>query len=95
MQNTYDGGTTWVDKPSADPRGGTAYQRPPRGTGDVRCDAAANAVKWIHDFIDYAISILSTTALVVTLANGIFDLFDLLCEVAHPVSSHSGIGRQP
>ena len=78
VQQTYDGGTTWVDNPSADPRVGTAYQRPPRGTGDVRCDAAANAVQWIHDFIDYAISILSTTALVVTLANGILDLFDLL-----------------
>ena len=80
IQTTYDGGTTWVDTPNSDPRSGSAFQRPPRGAGDVRCDAAANAVKWVRDFIDSMISLMGAGALAASVAIKILDFFDLLSD---------------
>lgn len=42
LQQTADGGTTWVNNPAGDPRNGDGYRLPPRTTSDPRCDAAAN-----------------------------------------------------
>jgi len=44
-QTTTDDGETWHANPGIDPRHNPAYALPPRGTGDVRCDAAANMVE--------------------------------------------------
>ena len=78
IQTTYDGGTTWVDTPNSDPRYGVVFLRPPRGTGDVSCDAAANMVAWIRGFIDQCITYLNIGAAVGTVINGLLTLFDLL-----------------
>jgi len=42
VQQTPDDGTTWNDAPQLDPRRDPAYQLPPRGGSDPKCDAAAN-----------------------------------------------------
>ena len=44
VQQTPDGGTTWIDNPAADPRAGAGFLLPPRTTTDPRCDAAANMI---------------------------------------------------
>lgn len=42
VQQTPDGGSTWIDNPSADPRAGAGFQLPPRGGSDPQCNAAEN-----------------------------------------------------
>ena len=78
IQTTYDGGTTWVDTPYDDPRTSPVFARPPRGTGGVSCDAAANMVQWIHDFIDMVEEVLFVGGLVISAVNGLLKLFDVL-----------------
>lgn len=51
IQQTFDGGTTWVDNPSLDPRTSTLYRLPPNTATDQRCQAAANDVRFISDLI--------------------------------------------
>lgn len=59
VQQTYDGGETWVNNPGADPRHSTVFQRPPVGGDDPRCQAAANQVRFLNDTIDQALSVIS------------------------------------
>lgn len=68
VQYSPDGGTTWIDSPEADPRHSDIFRLPPLTTSDPKCDAAANQVKWIKDFIDSVIAQLDAgaTALAVT-----------------------------
>ena len=42
VQFSPDGGVTWFDTPSADPRHSDVFRYPPLETADPRCDAAAN-----------------------------------------------------
>lgn len=44
IQQTPDGGTTWVDVPEADPRHADGFRLPPLSGPDARCDAAAREV---------------------------------------------------
>lgn len=44
VQQTPDGGTTWIDNPAADPRHGAGFQLPARGGDDPQCDAADNMI---------------------------------------------------
>ena len=82
VQSTPDGGTTWIDSPQDDPRHGAGFARPLLTTGDIRCDASANMVKWLKDFIDYETGLLSAGAEVVTVANAGLALFDLISPFA-------------
>ena len=41
IEQTPDGGTTWVENPAADPRHGSGFRLPPLEGEDARCDAAA------------------------------------------------------
>ena len=52
VQRTHDGGSTWVDSPTDDPRHTPGARRPPRTGSARRCDAAANATAWIKQNID-------------------------------------------
>jgi hypothetical protein len=58
MEQSYDGGETWIANPAIDPRHSIAYQFPPRGSsGDTtRCDAAANLTGALHSVIDILIA---------------------------------------
>jgi len=72
-----DGGTTWVPMPSLDPRHSTAFLYPPLGE-DVRCDAAANMVKWIKDFLDQTADLLCAGAEAFAVANAAIPLYELI-----------------
>lgn len=78
VQTTSDGGVTWADTPSADPRHGTQFLKPPLTTGDPQCDAAANMVKWLKDFIDSMVSALASAAEILLIANLALEFFELL-----------------
>jgi len=69
VQFSPDGGVTWVDMPSLDPRSSNAFRYPALETSDPRCDAAANMVKWIKDFIDDTTAALGEAAEAFQIAN--------------------------
>lgn len=78
VQFSPDGGATWVDMPSLDPRHSSAFLYPPLTSGDVRCDAAANMVKWIKDFLDTVTDLLGTSATVFGVANAVIPIYELI-----------------
>lgn len=77
VQFSPDDGANWYDTPSADPRHSDAFRLPPLGT-DTRCDAAANMVKWIKDFLDRATDLLGDGATALTLLNTAIPLYELI-----------------
>lgn len=78
VQYTPDGGTTWVDDPSDDPRVGAKFAKPTKTGSDIRCRSAASMVKWLRDFVEYEAGILNTGAQIVELSNAAFSFFDIL-----------------
>jgi hypothetical protein len=78
IQVTTDGGTTWVDAVGQDPRHQPAYLFPPVSGSAKQCDAAANMVKWLHDFMDEVIAALTATATAIYLANTIITFVERL-----------------
>lgn len=73
VQQTFDGGTTWVDAPGQDPRSSPGFRAPPLTTSDPRCDAAANMLAKLHAAVDMAIAFDNS----VRLAGEMFALFAL------------------
>lgn len=69
FQYTPDNGANWYNSPEADPRHSSIFRLPPLTTSDPRCDAAANMVKWIKDFIDEVIDQLNADATALALTN--------------------------
>jgi len=99
VQFTPDDGTTWVDAPSADPRHSDLYRLPVLTTTDPRCDAAANMVKWMKDFIDSLTALLEAGATAFTLINTALELMSaifnpsiLLLAIAEVCDTLFGIG---
>lgn len=70
-QQTFDGGATWVDAPSLDPRTAPGYRMPPLETDDPRCDAAANMVAALRQMVN----VLATNANRVQLLTYMFGVF--------------------
>ena len=56
VQETYDGGETWVDQPAADPRHATNFRFPVVVADDPQCKAAANMTRYISDLIDQVLA---------------------------------------
>lgn len=52
VQQTPDGGTTWIDAPQQDPRHGAGFQFPPRTGGDPQCDSAANMLAKLKSLVN-------------------------------------------
>lgn len=73
VQQTFDGGTTWVDAPGQDPRSSDAFRAPALTTSDPRCDAAANMLAKLHAAVEMAIAFDNS----VRLASELFALFAL------------------
>jgi len=69
FQYTPDNGANWYDSPEADPRHSSIFRLPALTGGDPQCDAAANMVKWIKDFIDSVIAQLDADATALALTN--------------------------
>lgn len=100
IQQTPDGGTTWVDVPEADPRHALGYLKPPVAGSSKACDSAANMVKWLHDFIDQMLFDFTLVASVTTIINSILleleilapyiELLGIISELAETIS---GIGE--
>lgn len=81
VQQTYDGGATWVDNPSADPRTNPANLIPPPTGSDPRCQAAANMVaqqKGVIDAFLLAESELGVGLDLLGLATILMALFEIL-----------------
>lgn len=55
VQTTPDGGETWVDDITADPRHGDGFRFPVRTGSDIKCNAAANMIAFLHNYIDDAL----------------------------------------
>jgi len=68
IEYTPDGGITWVEDETSDPRTNPVYLLPPNTEPDIPCAAAAGMVAYIRASVDTAID----TATIVGLANGIF-----------------------
>jgi len=67
IQQTPDGGDTWIDNPGLDPRTNPGSQLPPRGGSDPRCDAAENAVSKLEDLINAIVLGVSDGQIAMTL----------------------------
>lgn len=52
VQQTPDGGSTWIDSPGQDPRRAAGFQLPPRGGADPQCDSAANMVAKLKSMVN-------------------------------------------
>lgn len=78
FQYTPDNGANWINSPEADMRHSDIFRLPVLETTDPRCDAAANMVKWIKDFIDNVIASLEAEATALTLTNNFLTTFTTL-----------------
>jgi len=78
FQYSPDNGETWYDSPQADPRHSSIFRYPALETTDPQCDAAANMVKWIKDFIDGVIAQLENDAQAIALTNDFLTRFATL-----------------
>lgn len=74
IQQTPDGGTTWVDTPSADPRHADGFRLPPVGGEDAACNTAARVVAAWQENLD----LLYQTVNVSAFATGILQALLLL-----------------
>lgn len=78
VQFTPDGGTTWYDAPGADPRHSDVFRLPALAGEDARCNAAANMVKWMKDFLDSVTELLETGAILFAIVNKALELMALV-----------------
>jgi hypothetical protein len=67
VEQTNDGGVTWVPAPSQDPR--LIYQQPPVATANPRCDAAARMAALLQEHIELQIANVDEGATQIFLAN--------------------------
>jgi hypothetical protein len=74
-QSTPDGGTTWVDNPSIDPRHSDVYRKPPIVADDPRCQAAANMVAYVKKQIDTVLGVLGAGSGALALATTVLPIF--------------------
>ncbi len=78
IQVTTDGGSTWVEAIGQDPRHQIAYLKPPVGGSTQQCDAAANKVKWLKDYMDNIIAALTAGAAALYAANTLVQFLERL-----------------
>lgn len=89
VQQTPDGGTTWVDAPGLDPRSAPGFQLPPNPTENPQCDAAARMTAEVKELVDGFLTTSSTLqavnallAIILVVLPGYGILIDLLLVVA-------------
>jgi len=75
VQQTYDGGSTWVDQPGQDPRHATTYQFPPVVADDPKCQAASNMSLFFANLIGTVLDVISTGLDALGVATSIMPLF--------------------
>jgi hypothetical protein len=62
VEQSPDGGATWMPAPALDPRHADGFRAPPLETADPRCDGAAGMVSLIQSLINISINRLSAGA---------------------------------
>lgn len=82
VQYSPDGGETWVDSPADDPRIGTKFIKPVKTGMDVRCRSALSMRKWLRDFMDYEISLITAGAEITAIANFALSFLDIIAPYA-------------
>lgn len=70
VQSTFDGGTTWVNTPNADPRHNVGGLAPANAETDPRCSAAAG----MRTKIEQILNAVFTASSIIDMANAIFAL---------------------
>lgn len=80
VKQTFDGGSTYVDAPYADPRHSLSFQKPPLTT-DAQCQAAANAVQNIKGFIDQLLLIIDDAGDALGLVGLIVDIISIFIPI--------------
>jgi len=75
VQQTYDGGDTWVDQPGQDPRHSTTFLYPPVTADDPRCQAASNMTAYFENIIGTALNVLAFGLDALGVATTIMPLF--------------------
>lgn len=75
IQQTYDGGSTWVRQDGQDPRHSPTFQFPPVTADDPKCQAAANMALYFENIIDTTLSAISTGLDIIGLATTIMPIF--------------------
>lgn len=75
VQQTYDGGDTWVDQPGQDPRHSTTFLYPPITADDPRCQAASNMTAYFENVIGTALNVLAFGLDAIGVATTIMPLF--------------------
>jgi hypothetical protein len=80
VKQTFDGGSTYVDAPYADPRHALSFQKPPLTT-DAQCQAAANAVQNIKAFIDQLLLIIDDAGDALGLVGLITDIISIFIPI--------------
>lgn len=78
VQQTYDGGATWVDQPGADPRSADVFRYPARTGSTKQCDAAANMVANIESQIFNSTNAISSTGNAIAGVTILLQFLDLL-----------------
>lgn len=56
VQQTPDGGTTWIDAPGLDPRSAPGFRLPATTVTDPQCNAAANMVAKLRTFVNFDVA---------------------------------------
>jgi len=80
VKKDWGDGQGFVDFPQGDPRHSPVFLRPALVTDDPRCDSAADMVKWLHDFIDSAISTMEAFGFLASVTSLIFNDLSLISE---------------
>lgn len=75
IQQTYDGGATWVRQDGQDPRHSTTFLYPPITADDPRCQAAANMTLFFQNLIGDVLGVISAGLDALGVATSIMPLF--------------------
>lgn len=86
LQESYDGGVTWIDAPEHDQR----YSGPVAApyTADGKCKAAASGVQFVKDFNDKLYPVINTGASVITIVGVIAGILAIIITggIATPIA---------
>lgn len=92
IQQTYDGGETWVDQPGQDPRHSSTFLYPPVDADDPRCQAAANMSSYFEHLIGTALGVMSAGLDALGVATAIMPVFVELGPFAILIDIGFGLG---
>lgn len=98
VQQSPDGGTTWVDVPQADPRSAAGYAMPPVSSDNPQCDGAERMVQALKRLIDIVVqsagSVAAVSAVLGYLADFLFGIGTLVALILEAVTGLLALGQE-